>query len=77
MSRLLPSRQAPIEDVGEQNVLAAAERIGVDAEQAEQARGRGADSLRAALRRRRACWRAGASNDRSTVSGKPALLPGV
>ena len=33
--------------------------------------------LRAALRRRRASLAGGASNERRTVSGRPALLPGV
>ena len=61
---------------GQQDVFAALERIRVDADQAEQARDGRADAIRSAARRRR-CSAGGGANERSTDSGRPAVLPGV
>ena len=46
----MPVAPGAVEDVGEQDVLAALHRIGVDAEQAEQAGDGGADALAQQLR---------------------------
>jgi hypothetical protein len=57
-------------------VLAAADRVGVDAEQAEQAGDGALDPLpEASASSISACG--GASNERSTDTGMPAELPGV
>ena len=74
---LCPLCHACARIVREQDVLAALDRVGVDAEQAEQARSRSCRSAPAAARRRPAPHRSGAANDLRIDTGMPALLPGV
>ena len=65
-----------IQDVGEQDVLAAGDRVGVDAQERQQpGDGRG-DPLAIGFGLVDQAG-GGASNERSTVSGSPAVLPGV
>ncbi len=57
-------------------MLSAANRIGIDAQQGQQAGGGRADAVAQGVGVLQQ-GRGGAANDLSTVSGMPALLPGV
>ena len=67
----------PLDHVREQDVLAAAQRIGLDAEQREQARPPPPPRARCIHSGSARCAGGGAASERSTESGRPLLLPGV
>ena len=69
---LLPTR---LDQVGQQDVLAARQRVGVDADQAEQARHVARRSRRATIST--SLMSAGACSEPTMFSGTPAVEPGV
>ena len=71
-----PSRHEAVEQLREQDVLAAVDRIGLDAHQREQAPDGGADAVAQQLGVVDDLAWSGASNERSTESGRPALRAG-